>query len=117
MVVHNDKWKKKATREYHRKHGTAPAGRGRGRGQGQAGDLQEESPWPGETEAPEGDGPEGSAESNGDEDEDEEREARKERTKYARRKIEPNAWRFQSDEPDPYLGTPRAPSRNLFPDR
>jgi hypothetical protein len=40
MVQHNDKWKKKATREYHKKHGTHPAGRGRGRGRG----ISEEVP-------------------------------------------------------------------------
>jgi hypothetical protein len=106
MVQHNDKWKKKATREYHRKHGTVLAGRGRGRGRGQAGDLPEEFALPGENEAPadQNAGQEASAESNEDEDDKEGREALKEQWKYSRRKIESNAWRFQSDEPDPYLG-------------
>jgi len=50
MVQHNDKWKKKATREYHRKHGTLPVGRGRGRGRAHAGELPEQFPLPDETE-------------------------------------------------------------------
>lgn len=102
MVVHNDKWKKKATREYHKKHGTQPDGRGRGRGRG----VVENEPVPGQLEDVKGD--EGSVEeevSNAESgEEEEEKEARRERSKYARRKIESNAWRFETEEPDPYLG-------------
>ena len=103
MVQHNDKWKKKATREYHRKHGTFPAPRGRGRGQGINEEIHEQevpSVGPREEENHSG---EFNGESN-NESNDEDKEARKERSKYARRKIESNAWRFESEEPDPYLG-------------
>ena len=102
MVVHNDKWKKKATREYHKKHGTVPAGRGRGRGTGLVGN----EPVPDQVDAAESDeGSEGEEDSNVKSgEEDEEKEVKRERSKYARRKIESNAWRFETEEPDPYLG-------------
>src|SRR6202043_675219 len=45
MVVHNDKWKRKATREYHKKHGTLSAGQGRGRGRGRG--VVDNEPVPG----------------------------------------------------------------------
>lgn len=104
MVVHNDKWKRKATREYHKKHGTLPAGRGRGRGRGR-GEIDNE-PVPDQfDEAASGNSDEeGSTAESGDEDGETSKETRKERSKYARRKIESNAWRFESEEPDPYLG-------------
>lgn len=100
--MHNDKWKKKATKEYHKKHGTLPAGRGRGRGRG----FVDTGPVPGQVDEAESDegsknDDEGSEVESGEE---EEKLARRERSKYARRKIESNAWRFESQEPDPYLG-------------
>ena len=102
MVVHNDKWKRKATREYHKKHGTLPAGRGRGRGRGQV----DNEPVPDQFDeaASENSDNEGSTAESGEEEGETSKEIRKERSKYARRKIESNAWRFESEEPDPYLG-------------
>jgi len=118
MVQHNDKWKKKATREYHRKHGTLPVGRGRGRGRGrgcaQTGELPEQSPQPDETTAIE-EGVEAEAEESAEGSNDEAggheaEQSRKERSsKYARRTIESNAWRFESEQPDPYLSTQSPP--------
>jgi hypothetical protein len=107
MVQHNDKWKKKATREYHRKHGTLPVGRGRGRGRGQAG-LSEQDPLPGETARTEEDvdGDQDRSDEGSNEDSSDHEQARNEQSKYARRKIESNAWRFESEEPDPYLSNP-----------
>ena len=108
MVQHNDKWKKKATREYHRKHGTLPTGTGRGRGRARAGELPGQSPLPDETTATEQAAQtEGSAEGSNDEaSNDDFEQGREERSsKYARRKIESNAWRFESEQPDPYLST------------
>jgi hypothetical protein len=108
MVQHNDKWKKKATREYHRKHGTLPAGRGRGRGRGGVVEEQTEdasvAAADGE-EVPQGEDEETSEEDFNAESGEEETQTRKERSKYSRRKIESNAWRFESEEPDPYLST------------
>jgi len=103
MVQHNDKWKKKATREYHKKHGTQPSTRGRGRGRGIIEEVAEQ-PAPvdqplGE-ESEEGESNQDSKDQSGDEEKE---EAPKERSKYARRKIESNAWRFESEESDPYL--------------
>lgn len=95
MVQHNDKWKKKASREYHKKHGTQPAGRGRGRG---AGITEEEA-----REEQIHDEADSEAEDSNDES-GEEQETQPSRSKYARRKIESNAWRFEEEEPDPYLG-------------
>jgi hypothetical protein len=103
MVQHNDKWKKKATREYHKKHGTQPAGRGRGRGRGFTQDEPvQDLTEPGETKEDDEDDSEvdGSKEGSGEDD----TETRPQRSKYARRKIESNAWRFESEEPDPYIG-------------
>jgi hypothetical protein len=103
MVVHNDKWKRKATREYHKKHGTLAVGQGRGRGRGRG--VVENEPVPGlvdDAESDDGSHEEGAEIESGDH---EERPARRERSKYARRKIESNAWRFESQELDPYLGT------------
>jgi hypothetical protein len=105
MVQHNDKWKKKATREYHRKHGTQLVGRGRGRGRGIIEHVPEQDVPTNEHEGEVNEGRESDHESNG-ESGDEVKEMRKERSKYARRKIESNAWRFQSEEQDPYLGIP-----------
>lgn len=103
MVQHNDKWKKKATREYHKKHGTFPAGRGRGRGRGGTVEEPEESPSAADEETLQDDN-EATAEGDSNEESgEEETEPRKERSKYSRRKIESNAWRFESEEPDPYL--------------
>src|SRR5271169_3442996 len=103
MVQHNDKWKKKATREYHRKHGTQPAGRGRGRGRGIIEDVPEQEVPTNEQGGEESE--EGESEDKSNEgSEDEVEETREGRSKYARRKIESNAWRFESEEPDPYLG-------------
>jgi hypothetical protein len=103
MVQHNDKWKKKATTEYHKKHGTQPAGRGRGRGRGftqdePVQDLIEQ----GQTQ--EDDEDDSEADDSNEESGEEGIETRPQRSKYARRKIESNAWRFESEEPDPYLG-------------
>ena len=103
MVQHNDKWKKKATREYHKKHGTHTAGRGRGRGRGIIEEVPEQQVPADEQLGEESEG-ESDKDSN-DRSDDEEKEVKKERSKYARRKIESNAWRFESEEPDPYLGT------------
>ena len=104
MVQHNDKWKKKATREYHRKHGTQPAGRGRGRGRGIVQGVPEQEGPVEQHETQESAEGDSSDESN-EGSEDETKETRKERSKYARRKIESNAWRFESEETDSYLGT------------
>lgn len=98
MVQHNDKWKKKASREYHKKHGTQPAGSGRGRG---AGVTEEDAREPLEEQIH--DEADSEAEDSNDES-GEEQETRRSRSKYARRKIESNAWRFEEEEPDPYLG-------------
>jgi hypothetical protein len=98
MVQHNDKWKKKATREYHKKHGTLPASRGRGRGRGPP---VENEPHP----EPQNEEGETSEQDSSEEINEEELESKKERSKYSRRTIESNAWRFESEEPDPYLGT------------
>ena len=112
MVMHNDKWKRKATREYHKKHGTLPAGRGRGRGRG--GGIVDNEPVPGQVEEAEGDASTDDEASNTESGEaDEDNETPRERSKYARRKIESNAWRFESEEPDPYLSTNRSESRAL----
>ena len=100
MVQHNDKWKKKATREYHRKHGTLPIGRGRGRRQ----------QFPAVEESP----PNNESETSDDEEESEndptegsdEKVARKIRPKYGPRRIESNAWRFESEETGSDLSTP-----------
>jgi hypothetical protein len=102
MVVHNDKWKRKATREYHKKHGTLPAGRGRGRGKCEV----DHEPVPDQFDeaASENSHDEDSTAESSDEARETSKEIRKERSKYARRKIESNAWRFESEEPDPYLG-------------
>ena len=105
MVQHNDKWKKKASREYHKKHGTLPVGRGRGRGRGVAVEDEPPQQLPEENvEENQGDEGDDSNTESGDESGDGEKEIRKERSKYARRKIQSNAWRFESEEPDPYLG-------------
>jgi hypothetical protein len=104
MVQHNDKWKKKATRDYYRKHGTLPAGRGRGRGRGAAiendpaQDISEQEVSGAKDEVTSDD--DSNAESG-----DEETEIRIERSKYARRKIESNAWRFESEESNPSFGS------------
>lgn len=104
MVQHNDKWKKKATREYHKKHGTFPVGRGRGRGRGA--NVEDEPPQEVSEENVEGneDGGDDSNAESGNESNKEEQESRRERSKYSRRKIQSNSWRFESEEPDPYLG-------------
>jgi len=107
MVQHNDKWKKKATREYHKKHGTKPTPRDRNTAQ----TLPSEQPTTSEHDLPNDEQVvEGGEEQNDGEKTQEEIEAeeeeRKERSKYARRKIESNFWRFESEEPDPYLGIP-----------
>ena len=106
MVQHNDKWKKKATREYHKKHGTHPAGRGRGQGRG----IIEEVPEQVAADEQLGEEDDSDKDSN-DRSDDDEKEVKTERSKYARRKIESNAWRFESEEPDPYLGTSTPTSR------
>jgi hypothetical protein len=102
MVQHNDKWKKKATREYHKKHGTVPAGRGRGRGRGIIEADVEQQPSTEDTK--EESDAEAQDDSNEESSDNEESESRREAAKYSRRKIESNAWRFESEEPDPYLG-------------
>ena len=107
-MQHNDKWKKKATREYHKKHGTFPVGRGRGRGRGA--NVEDEPPQEvseeNVEESGENEGQDSNAES-GNESGNEEKESRREQSKYSRRKIQSNAWRFESEEPDPYLGNHR----------
>jgi hypothetical protein len=105
MVQHNDKWKKKATKEYHKKHGTQPSGRGRGRGRGFVQEDPVRFPVEGEEEESDDEHSNDENESN-EESGDEKTEIRPQRSKYARRKIESNAWRFESEEPDPYLGIP-----------
>jgi len=107
MVQHNDKWKKKATREYHKKHGTKPTPRDRNTAQ----TLPSEQPTASEQDLPNDeqvveDGNEQNEVEKTQEEIEVEEEERKERSKYARRKIESNSWRFESEEPDPYLGTP-----------
>ena len=107
MVVHNDKWKKKASREYHKKHGTLPTGRGRGRGRG-APVTEEEPTEPLEEQLSNEDEDDSNEEDDSNKDSEKEEtttsQPRQQRSKYARRKIESNAWRFESEEPDPYLG-------------
>lgn len=110
MVQHNDKWKKKASREYHKKHGTLPVGRGRGRGRGRGGGPLDEPERTAEQEQPilsEGDSQSGeSGEESENEEKQEDQQPRQYRSKYARRKVESNTWRFEADEPpDPHLGT------------
>lgn len=105
MVQHNDKWKKKATREYHKKHGTLQVGRGRGRGRGAS--VEDELPQEVSEENVEqnqDDERDDSSVESGNESGKEEKESRRERSKYSRRKIQSNSWRFESEEPDPYLG-------------
>ena len=107
MVQHNDKWKKKATREYHKKHGTQPASRGRGRGRGFTKDEPiQDLIEPGDTKEDDEDHS-GAYNDSNEESGEEDIETRPQRSKYARRKIESNAWRFESEEPDPYLRIPR----------
>jgi hypothetical protein len=112
MVQHNDKWKKKATREYHKKHGTQPVGRGRGRGRG----FTQDEPVHDLIEQGENkEDDEDHTEADNDSDEEsgkEDIETQPQRSKYARRKIESNAWRFESEEPDPYLGISLPDSTN-----
>src|SRR5271156_3717087 len=106
MVQHNDKWKKKATKEYHKKHGTKPTPRNHNTPQtsGESSTTQQpDSHNDGEVVE---DGDEQNNEEKTQEEIEEEEEERKERSKYSRRKIESNAWRFESEEPDPYLGIP-----------
>ena len=110
MVQHNDKWKKKASREYHKKHGTLPVGRGRGRGRGRGGRPFNEPEQTAEQEQDipsEGDPQSGeSGEESENEEQQEDCQPHQYRSKYARRKVESNAWRFEVDEPpDPHLGT------------
>src|SRR5271169_3708472 len=99
MVQHNDKWKKKATKEYHRKHGTKPAA-GRGRGF-----VSPSEPPPAASSGPP---PQSSSSSDSDTDNEEDEESsvqeKPTRSKYARRKLESNSWRFELDLPaDPHL--------------
>jgi hypothetical protein len=102
MVQHNDKWKKKASREYHKKHGTFPVGRGRGRGRGgPADEPPAEVPLTAEDEEQEESEDDCADDSNAEVGEG--TGSQKERSRYARRKVESNAWRFESEEPDPYL--------------
>lgn len=100
MVQHNDKWKKKATREYQRKHGMLPVGRGRGRGKGGLESIEQDSP---ENEQRPREKSEGDSNSDAEADEGDTGE-RRDYAKYSHRKIESNAWRFESEEPDPYIG-------------
>ena len=100
MVQHNDKWKKKATREYQRKHGMLPVGSGRGRGKGRLESMEQDFA---ENEQRPQEQSEGDSNSNAETDE-EETEERRDHAKYGRRKIESNAWRFESEELDPYIG-------------
>ena len=97
MVQHNDKWKKKASRDYHRKHGTLSVGRGRGRG-------RVDDPRIGEQLVDDQNNESTADDSDSELDDDVETENQKGRSKYSRRQIHSNAWRFESEEPDPYLG-------------
>lgn len=60
------------------------------------------------------------ADSNEDDDSNEETgdedSPRQQRSKYASRKIESNSWRFESEEPDPYLGIPLSSTSNAVID-
>ena len=106
MVQHNDKWKKKATREYQKKHGILPATRGRGRGIIDEEPGQEVTP----KDVPKQDEQVLQRETDSESD-TQETEVPQARSKYARRKVESNSWRFESEDPDPYLGLMLRPSK------
>jgi hypothetical protein len=110
MVQHNDKWTKKAAREYHKKHGLPLPVRGRGRGRGRGCDGPEPA------EETHSSGEEEEALQSGEDTEEpqnEEELSRRVPSKYSRRKIESNAWRFAADEPpDPHIGIPSSVPTN-----
>ena len=107
MVQHNDKWKKKATREYHKKHGTKPTPRPRNTPENLPSEYTQTSQTDEHSKA---EGVEGDEDQNNEEKTqeqiEEEQEEMRQRSKYARRQIESNSWRFESEQPDPYLGIP-----------